>query len=851
MIREPLPIDVHLLSIVSSLKAHSGLVIIAPPGAGKTTRIPRALYDAGFAGDGEILILQPRRLATRLAAARVAAELGESLGQTVGFAIRFQSVGGRGTRIRFVTEGILSRRIVQDPLLRDVSVVLLDEFHERHVATDIGLALLRRLQLRERPDLKVLVLSATMDPAPVAAFIGNVPIVTCQESRYPSTIEFAERADERPLHEKVLSAVSRILRDKVEGDILVFLPGAAEIRMAADALDMRATCDNLAILPLHGDLPQAQQSIAIEPNPRRKIILATNVAETSVTVPGIAAVVDSGLARVAVHSPWTGIPALRLARISKAAAVQRAGRAGRTQPGRVIRLYTRQDFETRPQREVPEIRRADLAETLLALHGAGLPQPRDLQWFEAPPPAALDAAESLLRSLAALDREGGLTATGRSMMRFPVHPRLARLIIEGEKLHVAHEACCLAALLSERDIRLEVRVSTASASSGSRTGRLSRSDALELLGRYEEAKEAGFDARRLRSLGLDQSAVERVRRAQEQLERLAAASGQGSSNRESGAESIQIALLAAFPDRVAKRRGRGRRDLVLSVGGEARLSETSSVHEAPLLIALDVEERRSDAGNRAANAPLIRLASAVEPEWLAALFPYRLREETDLVWNERAGRIDEARRTFYDQLSLEEVVRPAAPSPEASALLADAVVSREFSCFRDYGSLAEVRVRLGLLADHFPEEKIPRLDQPSLQAVIRKMCDHRCSLAELARLSLVEHCLAGLTSRQKDLLQRQVPDRISLGARRNIRIHYEEGKPPWIESRIQDFFNVKTSPTICGGKTRLTVRLLAPSGRPVQITQDLAGFWRRHYPAIRRELQRRYPKHPWPAPGDS
>ncbi len=847
---EPLPIDAQLPAIISSLRKHAGLVITAPPGTGKTTRVPRAVLDSGLAGSGEILVLQPRRLATRMAAVRVAAELGESPGRTVGFAMRFDSVGGPATRIRFVTEGVLSRRIVQDPILRGVAVVIVDEFHERHIATDLALALLRRLQQRERTDLKVLVMSATMDPVPVAAFLGNTPVITSEAKRFPLAIEFEQTASERPLHEKVVTAVTRLHREDLDGDILVFLPGAAEIRQATAALQPIATRENLAVVPLHGDLAPAQQNLAVAPCSRRRIILATNVAETSITVPGIAAVVDSGLARVAMHSAWTGIPSLKLARISKASAEQRAGRAGRTQKGRVIRLYTRTDFESRSERDLPEIRRADLAETLLTLHGAGLAEPRNFCWFEAPPDAAMEAAEDLLRALAALDKEGRLTDIGHSMLRFPVHPRLARLIIEGVQLDVADEAALIAALLSERDIRLEYRVPISSAGRRFKTGLLGSSDPIDLLNRFQEAEEAGFDTRRTHTLGLDLTAIERVRRAHQQLSKLLRPQLRKDEKVDDVNEALQIAILSAFPDRVAKRRARGSRDLLLSVGGAARLSESSSVHEAPLLVAVDVEERRDQGVRKGGSEALVRLASAIEPEWLAALFPNRLRQETEIHWNEPASRVDEAKRTYYDQIALEEIVRPAPPSPAVTRLLADAILSRDLTCFGDQAAVGELQVRLEILADSFPKERIPKLDQELLRASILDICRDKHSFAEIAGVSVVDQLLRQLTSHQKDMLRSQVPDHIALGGRRNLRVHYEPGKPPWIESRLQDFFRIKTTPSICSGRIPLTMRLLAPNGRPVQITQDLAGFWRRHYPRVRRELQRRYPKHAWPDPDE-
>ncbi len=456
---ETLPIDASLPAIVTALESSRGLVICAPPGTGKTTRVPRALFMAGFAETGEILILEPRRLAARLAAARVAEEFGESPGQTVGFSIRFENVWGPRTRIRFLTEGVLSRRIIADPELSGVSTVILDEFHERHLATDLAFAFLRRLQTRQRPDLKLVVMSATLDAGPVAEFLGGDALRISEGSPFQVSLEYEERPEERPLHDKVAAAVSRLVQTGLDGDVLVFLPGAAEIRMAAEALQPLAARARLMVLPLHGDLTAAAQARAVQPSEQRKIILSTNVAESSVTIPGIAAVVDSGLARMSGHSSWSGMPVLSLAKVSRASATQRAGRAGRTRHGRVLRLYTRFDFDSRPEQDLPEIRRADLAEPVLTLHGAGITDVRAFRWFEPPADAAMVAADDLLIRLGAIETSGTLTETGRRMLRYPLHPRLARLVAEGERLGAADSSCLIAALLSERDIRLGERSS--------------------------------------------------------------------------------------------------------------------------------------------------------------------------------------------------------------------------------------------------------------------------------------------------------------------------------------------------------------------------------------------------------
>jgi ATP-dependent helicase HrpB len=842
---DSLPIDAALPEIVAQLRSSSGLVVCAPPGAGKTTRVPRALYHSGFAAAGEILILEPRRLAARLAAARVASEFGEAPGETVGFSIRFESVDSPATRIRFLTEGILARRIVQDPLLRDVSTVILDEFHERHLTTDLALAFLRRLQCEQRPDLKLVVMSATLDAAPIADFLGGAPIMTVTGARFDVALEYEERQDQRPLHEKVAAAVSRLLKENGGGDVLVFLPGAAEIRMSAEALQPLSAGGELRVLPLHGDLPAAAQSRAVQPASGRKVILATNVAETSVTIPGIAAVIDSGLARMAGHSAWSGLPVLSLAKVSRASAAQRAGRAGRTQNGRVLRLYTRHDFSIRPEHDLPEIKRADLAESVLTLHGAGIRDVRGFTWFDPPPDAALRAAEDLLVRLGALASGGTITDTGRQMLRFPLHPRLARMVVAGETSGVGDQSCLVAALLTEREIRMEER-STFSRNSGSQGARSTGpSDLLELCERFHEAEAAHFEPERLRSLFLDSRAVEAVARVRRQLGRIVRRAG-GALDTRSAEEALMIAILTAFPDRVARRRSAGALEFLFAGGGSGRLRESSVVHQATLIAAVDAEERTGGSGTRAGTGVLIRLASAVEPEWLAGLFPEEISRRCRLSWHEEAGRVEELNQTLYGELALEETVRPAQPSEAVTQMLLDHALTRGLAPFGDSERVPLLQARVAFLARHFPGAGFPALADAEIKAACAACCAGRRNLHELSQASLSEALLAQLTSKQRDLLRREAPERITLPGGRKVPMHYEPGKPPWIESALQDFIGMTATPTLCAGRVPLTVHLLAPNRRPVQVTQDLPGFWERHYPGLRRQLQRRYPKHFWP-----
>src|SRR5262245_13560627 len=414
---QSLPIYPPLPEIIAKLSQSPNIVLEAPPGAGKTTRVPAALLDAKVAGDGEVCVLEPRRLAARMAARRVAEERGEKLGETVGYQVRFEEGVGPRTRLRFRTEGVVPRRLLADPQLKNVGVVVLDEFHERHLQADLALALLRRLQETTRPDLKLVVMSATLDAGPVAKFLDNAPTLRSEGKRFDVAVEHLARPDDRPLAEQVAVAVNRLVAEGIDGDILVFLPGAAEIRRTHSACAAISDRHNLMILPLHGDLSAEEQDRAVKPAAKRKVILSTNVAESSVTIDGVVAVVDSGLARVASHSPWSGLPTLNVARVSKASATQRAGRAGRTRPGRCLRLFTSLDFNARADHDIAEVHRADLAETALELHAAGVADLSEFGWFEAPPKSALEAAESLLAKLGAVDSRGELTAAGRKMLR--------------------------------------------------------------------------------------------------------------------------------------------------------------------------------------------------------------------------------------------------------------------------------------------------------------------------------------------------------------------------------------------------------------------------------------------------
>ncbi len=834
---QPLPIDPLLASIVQSLRAHPTLVIEAPPGAGKTTRVPRALFDAGLA-EGEIVVLEPRRLAARLAARRVAEELGEGVGETVGYQVRFEDASSARTRIRFVTEGVLGRKLLNSPELRGVSIIILDEFHERHLQGDVVLALVERLRRSQRPELRVVVMSATLATEALASYLG-APVLRSEGRRFEVAVDHLLAPEDRPLASQVASAVRRLVVEGLDGDVLVFLPGAAEIRRAREACEKIAADANLLVVPLHGDLSPKEQDEAVLRADRRKVILSTNVAESSVTIEGIFAVVDSGLARVASQAPWSGLPRLRVEKVSRASAIQRAGRAGRTRAGRCLRLYTRADFDSRPEHDAPEIRRLDLAQTrleiaALAPPGDGDRTTGDVPWLEPPPEPHVRAADELLARLGAIGEGGAITETGRSMLRFPVHPRIARVVVEGERRGVADDACIAAAILAEGDIRAASRQRFG-------PGRVhdeatERSDLGALVDRFREVQESRFSAGSVRAADLDAGATHAVARAASQLAR--ACDRRRSNVPASTEDALGMALLAGYPDRVARRVRAGGRQIALAAGGSAELAETSVVRDAEWMVALDAEERAQ--GPRA--AVVVRLASGIEPEWLIDLFPRDVHERREVSWNAQTERVQARESITWEGLVLYESEK-AQPTPqETSRVLAQAALAAGTAAFAAEGALDRWLARARYAASVDPSIRAP--DDDAVRAALVELCDGRATFAELRAAGLLEALRASMGGRAGDV-DRIAPERVTLAAGRSVPIQYEAGKPPSIASRLQDFFGMTDGPRL-GGRAAVVLELLAPNGRAVQVTTDLAGFWRRHYPAVRKELMRRYPRHSWP-----
>lgn len=771
MNRNPqLPIDHVLPRIAESLAKHPNFVLEAAPGAGKTTRVPAALLNIV---KGEIIVLEPRRIAARLAARRVAWEMGEQVGGTVGYQVRFEEAVGPKTRLRFMTEGILLRRLIDDPELKGVDAVVLDEFHERHLESDLALALLKRLQ-KSRRDLILVVMSATLNASVVAEYLSDCPVLQVEGRTFPLSIRYTQFSSDL-LQRQVCNAVERLLQEGHTGDVLVFLPGIAEIRRAIRECEVLALRHDLMMAPLHGELSPAEQDLVISPSSKRKLIMATNIAESSVTLEGVTAVIDSGLARIASYSPWTGLPTLQVGRVSQASARQRAGRAGRTGPGQVLRLYSEEDYLRRPEHDTPEIMRSDLSQLCLTLRAMGISDARAFEWLDAPPEIALQNAEALL------DRLGAVDGAVRRMARYPLSPRLSRILLDATERGVGQDACVAVALLS----------------SGTRT---EHNDLLE---------------------AMDASPDGNLSRHIEQLRRITKPSKQLKHDD----DALLLSVLAGFPDRVAKKRAGNQ--VLMSNGTSAELSGQAPSYD--FMLAVDAEDRKER------SLPLIRMTARIEPEWLIDLFPERVRERSVVQWNEIAERVETMSELLYDELVLQSS-RDAKPDEKiVSEMLARKALEAGIERFVDKDALEGLLARI----------EFAGLEVPDIEEALSESCRGLRSFTELKRAA-VDFIPLLEQQMEKHHLRDVAPVSLRLQSGRQTRVHYERGKQPWIASRLQDFFGMRDTPAIGRNKTPVVIHLLAPNQRAVQTTTDLAGFWERLYPQVRRELMRRYPKHAWP-----
>lgn len=852
---QPLPIDTILPRLVGVLNSVSCAVLSAPTGSGKTTRVPPAILDSGLAGDRSILMLEPRRVAARAAARRIAWERGGRVGGEVGYMIRFDQQVGPDTRIKIVTDGVLLRMLQDDPFLEWASIVIFDEFHERGLNADLALAMVRRVQQTVRPDLKIVVMSATLDAEAIAAFLGNCPVVEGEGRLFPIEVRYQPHEDPRPVHEKAAATVERAL-DQTGGDVLVFLPGVGEIRRTAEQLESLAERHSLAVMQLYGDLPADQQDAVLGPIDRRKVVLATNVAETSITIEGITGVVDTGLARVLRYELAVGLDRLVLTKISRASADQRSGRAGRTQPGLCLRLWTERDHLARPEAEEPEVRCVDVAGPVLQLLTWGEPDAARFPWFEAPTAAALEQATTLLARLDAI-AGGRVSELGTAMARLPMHPRIARLLIEGHRLGVPRRSALAAALLSERDPFLRDRPSGPRAPSR-KLARRSRSDVLDRVLALEDFEATGRTESEIGRLNV--GAARFALRARDQLLRLLDVEyGRSHTNpkRKRGKapdpprsrfglvsddpseveadECLLRAIFTAFPDRLARRREPHGRGALLAAGAGVRLSESSGVMNDELFVCVDIEADKSES--------LVRLASAVDRDWLA---PQWLRSEDDFRFDEKQERVIATRRTTWCDLVLDEVPVTLPSSREVASVLASAATQHLDRVLPRDDEFSNFLARLRCLREWLPNLGLPAFDDDQLRELLPEICHGRRSFAELRQAPWSEFLKGHFTHAQLQALEREAPERLEVPSGSRIALRYEPGRPPILAVRIQELFGLTATPRIADGRVPVLLHLLAPSMRPQQVTDDLQSFWTNTYPKIRNELRRRYPKHSWP-----
>jgi ATP-dependent helicase HrpB len=867
-----LPIYEIEAELLAGIRAHRRIIVSAPTGSGKSTQVPQMLLNHGLLGNGQVVILQPRRLATRLLAARVASERNSELGREVGYQIRFENVTSPQTRIRFVTEGVLLRQIVQDPKLSGVSALIFDEFHERHLYGDITLARALDLQEKERPDLQILVMSATLDAARLEDYLKPCRVVESQGRTYSVDIRYSATPgyiDKRPIWDQAAEAFSNFVLSGAEGDVLIFMPGGFEISQTIEAIRHTEESRGFILLPLHGELPPNDQDAAVARYEKRKVVVSTNVAETSLTIDGIRCVIDSGLARIPRYDPYRGINTLLIEKISQASADQRAGRAGRTAPGVCMRLWSREEHGHRPQQELPEVKRLDLSEVVLTLKAAGVEDLRKFRWLESPEDQALVHAEELLTDLGALaspyasrithhdapaepivnagdsaltHHVSTITPTGRKMLAFPLHPRYARMLLAAQDYGCVYQACLVAALTQGRDLLLR-NIDKATASDredllGDKAG----SDFWILMRAWTYASRNQYRVDACRRLGIHAVTARQVGPLFQQFLDIAKREGLEAAPREIQDEALHKCILIGFSDRVGRRVDSGTLRCELVHGRRGTLARESVVHNSNLLVAAEIRE--VEGKDKTVNT-ILSLATVVEQRWLQELFPEDIAGAPRVFYDATAKRVyAEEQLRFRDLVIGTRRVDPP-PADPAAKLLAEEVIAGRL-VLNDWDHAAEQWIlRLNLLSQWYPELALPPINEEDRRHLIEQICHGAIGYKDIKDKPVKAILKAWLSPAQQDLLDKHAPERLNLSNGKTPKISYEFGNPPHIALRIQELYDVNTTPKIAMGRVPVLLHVLAPNMRPVQITQDLAGFWREHYPRLKQELQRKYPKHEW------
>lgn len=799
-----LPIDAVLDDLSRTLEAHNAAVLVAPPGAGKTTRVPLALLDAPWAKGKKIIVLEPRRIAARASADRMAKSLGERAGETVGYRVRFGSKISRATRIEVVTEGIFTRQILDDPELSGVAAILFDEFHERSLDADMGLALARDAQLGLREDIRILVMSATLDGARIAKLLGKAPVVESEGRAFPVETRYLGRKIDAPIERQMADAIASALRAD-SGSVLAFLPGAAEIRRTQNFLAERVQDASIEIVPLFGALDAAVQDRAIAPAPKgtRKVVLATSIAETSLTIEGVRIVVDSGLARVPRYEPDIGLTRLETVRAARAAVDQRRGRAGRTEPGVCYRLWDEPQTASLAPYTQPEILSADLSSLVLDLAQWGVSDPSALSFLDPPPAPAWKEAKNLLSELNALDGDGRITAEGKSLRALALPPRLARMIVDSHRAGEGEAAAEIAAIITERALG---------------------GDSVDLEHRRDQF-------RRDRS--------PRATSARDLARRWAA---QVAASEKAGQQddlSTGLMLAYAFPDRVARNRGNG--SFVLANGRGAAVDQTSSLARAPY-IAIGEMTGTAASGR-------ILLAAQITQDEIERHFAEHIESVDEISFDRGAMALRARRKRALHAITLSEATLAVSPSEDTARIFADGLIAAGLDRLPWSKTAKQWRDRVMFLrkaeGDSWPDLSddglIARRDDWLVPALYDKI-----ALKDISAGDLSDALVALLPWEMRARLDREAPTHFEAPTGSVLAIDYEAEQGPTIAVRLQELFGLNTHPSIAAGKVPLVLELLSPAQRPVQVTRDLPGFWHGSYAAVRSDLRGRYPRHPWP-----
>lgn len=855
--------------IIARLKTDRRLILSAPTGSGKSTQVPQMLLKHDFLREGQVVVLQPRRLATRLLASRVAQELGVQLGLEVGYQIRFENVTSAKTKIRFVTEGVLLRQMIDDPKLRGVSALIFDEFHERHLYGDITLARALDLQEQFRPDLNLVVMSATLNAGELEKYLSErraparlenpasphhaesvlgVPACSVLSSAgrmFPVEIEYAATpgyTDKRPVWEQAADAFSQYVHGGGAGDVLVFMPGGFEIAQTIEAIRHTSEAKGFILLPLHGELPPKDQDAAVARYEKRKVVVATNVAETSLTIDGVRLVIDSGLARIPRYDSNRGINTLLIERISRSSSDQRAGRAGRTAPGVCMRLWSREEHAHRPAQELPEVKRLDLSEVVLTLKASGVSDLRQFRWLEAPDEQSLARAEELLTDLGALDKHGAMTPIGRKLLAFPLHPRYARMLLAAQEYGCVYQAALVAALTQGRDLLLRNCGKDVDSAREDLLGDKSSSDFWILMRAWNYAVKNEFRLEACRKLGIHAITARQVGPLLEQFLRIAAKEGLDVQPREVKDEALQKCVLIGFSDRVARRLDQGtlRCDLVHNRRGV--LARESVVQKSPLLVVAEIREIESR--DKEMNT-ILSLATAIETDWLRELFPEDIESDVQVQFDSQAKRVQAAELLKFRGLALSAKRIDPPPADAAARILADEIIAGRLLLPNWDHGVEQWLARLHLLCQHCADLQLPAVTEDDKKSVIEQLCHGAVSYKDIKEREVKPVVMSWLSHAQRELLDKHAPERLTLPNGRTPKVSYENGKTPFISLRIQELYDVNQTPKIALGRVPVVVHILTPGMKPIQVTQDLGSFWKEHYPRIKSELQRRYPKHLW------